>query len=148
MVEIEERGLRPIMRRIAYIFLIVAILIATLALIGEIREKRNFENEVLNGQYGGTLYPEQNPPFVINVTFDGQGSANGTVKVNGRVESFETDYIVVSREFKMNFNYNNTVSFQLIGAVIGDGEEVLGDLQMWDSADIYNGTYSMFKYAD
>ncbi len=148
MVDIEDRTLRPVLRRIAYIFLVVAIVIASIALIGEIREKSNFDNGVLNGQYGGSLYPEENPTFVINVTFDGQGNANGTVKLNGIVNEFTTEYLVVTREFKMNFEYNGTVSFQMIGAVIGEGSEISGDLQMWNAGNVYNGTFSLFQYGD
>ncbi len=114
-------------------------------LVGLIRERGNANNDRLNGDYSGTLYPNGYPAYVINATFDGKGNCEGAVNVEGKVLSFSTSYIVAGYEFKMSFDLNDTLSVQMIGNVIEEGDEVQGDLQLWDIDDYVNGTYSLLK---
>ena len=140
---VKEESIRN--SRIVQVFLIVAIIISSIMLVQLIRNRNNFDNHLLNGKYNGSLLVENESVYVLNVTFDGKGNANGTLNFEGELLEFSSEYIVSITDFSMAFTLNETLSFYLIGQVIDEGLEVSGDLQMYEFSNTYNGTYTLLR---
>jgi hypothetical protein len=137
----ENRGVVVV---VGFITLIVSIM-----LIGMLMSGQNFDNDLLNGSYHGSINVPNQSTMVLNITFDGKSRCAGSISLEVDVYSFsDVEYIFIygsSVQFSIYF-LDAEKRFTFIGDVTEDNSIISGDIQYYeDFYTLYNGSFYASK---
>ncbi len=129
-----------------YVITSVVFIVLIILLISIIRNLNIFTNENLNGNYRGIVNFQDKNPYIINITFDGRGTLNGTIQIENSTKEFDNmEYFCQDThvEFSIYF-YNETSSqhFVFMGDMNEEATLISGTVQMSEGSTIkMEGTF-------
>jgi hypothetical protein len=132
-------------RRGLLVIMGAAVIILMFVLVQVINNNRNFDNDLVTGQYSGTVSLQGGSLYNCSITFDGQRLATGVLEYGNESISLKGEYMCSKFDLAISIFSTNGYALVLLGIADSTYTVLSGEAQLRYNSTVLNGTFFLTK---